>query len=475
MQEFISEDLVHQTQPPAVDLSDILEKAGLANDESEEIAHLWKSLLGQARNPPSTPLQGMTERTSSGHQEAEPIERDNIDGDIPDQLTVDASLHEIKNALSINPERSDLWRQGVELIKQDGSAKQLSDWVSAGLEYVPDNPLLLCEQAKIIWQTGAHEKAIETMERARSHAPGWPPALNLLSKWYYAREDWQNAASALNELSVRSHLEPAELKFAQLFINSGKGLSEKESIRLPITLNNKPQEHEFALTAYRKISALRYDPINDYAVVRVHDIKIYDAQNEELNFKRTGSNAQYVKDNNYYFDVTDTQIELQISETSGHLPCKLIAKVQYLYTGTPAVLECFKIAKQQIEHSRPSSQDAPSKPFGKTPEETKSFLATWKLEGIDKTGGKKGEALLNGWFIPNGNERLNVALRYDGLTRSYPLNVNRPDLIGLLSEESVEKMEHLDFGFQYAVPKSSIIEIGIEHEMRIYWIDTVLT
>ena len=471
MQKFISSDLIHHSQPTGKSLFDTLMETDLSEGESESINKMWESLLGSALNQHSNRSTDSIEDAKMGSDENRSNFLNRPISDLVERNKVKVLLRELEKTLSIYPKRSDLWRQGVELIKAEGNTKQLSLWLNKGLAFDPANPLLLCELAKIIWQTGDQEKAIVTMERARKHSPGWPPALNLLSKWYYAREDWQKAASALNELSIRSHLEPAELKFAQLFINTGKGLSEEESIRLPINLNNKPQEHEFDLTSYNQIHALRFDPINDYAVVRVHDIKIYDAQDEELSLKRIGSNAQYVKEDNYYFNVIDTQIELQISETIRHLPCKLIAKVQYLYTGAPAVLECFKIAKQQIEKIRPSDQGTSPE----LPSETKSFLTAWKLEGIDTKGNKTGETLLQGWFIPKNNARLNVALRYDGLTRSYPLNVNRPDLSGYLSEDGVEKMEHVNFGFKYAVPKSSIIKIGIEHEMRIHWIDTVLT
>jgi len=471
LQDFISNELVHQIQPLDADLTEALLNAGLTSDESEAVNDLWKSLLVHALNQPSTSHKKEAGSPPSRKKKTRAAPVKTIVSDLVEQDNVKATLLELENDLSSTPERADLWQKGLQIIKREGNADLVLLWVKNGLDSIPEDPSLLFEQAKLTWQSGDEEKAILTLEHVCSLAPGWAPALNLLSKWYYAKKDWQKAATVLNEMSTRSQLEPADLKFVQLFIDTGKGFSEEESIRLPINLNTQPQKIEFGLTAFKKIQRLRFDPINDYAVIKLDYIKILDVQNEAVDTELVSSNAQSVEGNTHFFNVIDTQINIKVPDEPVRSPSRLIAKVQYLHTGTSALLKCSELVNQQIAHADQSKQDEPPKPTGAMTDETKQFLSGWKFEGFESSESSDTEVVLKGWFIPKRDQSINIALRYDGLTRSYPLNIERADLI----DKSPGIAQRSNFGFQYAVPKSTSIEIGIEHDMRLYWIETIHT
>lgn len=471
MQDFLSTDLVHQKQPANSNLLDTLVREGMTGNEAEALESMWESLLSHALNRPSQNSDSKPASASSDHNEQKPLSPSIADGDIG----LDDVLHEIEQILSENPSRVDLWQKGLRLIKRDGNPDQLYSWVHKGLNKLPDDPFPLFEKAKISWQSGEEEEALVMLKSAAKLAPGWAPALNLLSKWHYERQEWQEAAQALIELSTRSQLEPIPLNYIQLFLDTGKGYSEKESIKLPVIANNKSQVFEFDIRSFKNIIKLRFDPINDFAVVKLEEFRVFDAQREEMTIIRKANNAQSVENETYFFNVRDSQIHLEFTQKDNGPPCKLTAQLQYLHTGTTALLKCLDLVKHQVVHVNQTTSSDSDVKIDEPPGETKPFLTGWKLEGIDKPQNSNTKVFIKGFLLPKNGKNLHVALRYDGLIRSYPLNVNRPDLIQAFPDQNLELTQNSCYGFKYSVPVSTTIEIGIEHEMRLYWIEIVQT
>ncbi len=462
--DFVSRDLVHQVQSLEALIDTGLLSAELTETEAKEFVDLWRALLSHSMNKPKVRLVG----SEASHAQKNAIEN------TQEQSSIEVRLASLEQRVCADPTRMDLWQQGVKLIGQEGTSQMLEQWIAMGLSCNQDNPSILFEQAKLAWQTGDEDKAIRELEEVCQLAPGWIPAINLLAEWYLEKEDWQKAAKTLYKLSAHDHLSPSDLPFAQIFIDSGQGYNEEESIRLPIILNNRDQEIKFKLGAFQSIKRIRFDPLNDYAVVKVNGIQAFDADGNEMEIHTVANNAQFVSSNEYFFSDKDSQIQLKLQPSEANRPVEIIANLHYMHTGVAALLECLNRVKEEKSREALPASDK-NKPFTAPTTETATFLSGWALEKTETADGKKNELFLHGWVIPKDHENLNIAFRYGGLTRSYDLNIERPDILERFAQTSSEANAPLRCGFKYAVPRNSLIEIGIEHDMRLYWIESVHT
>jgi hypothetical protein len=104
----------------------------------------------------------------------------------------------------------------------------------------------------------------------------------------------------------------------------------------------------------------------------------------------------------------------------------------------------------------------------------KNILAGWSLDRICTDADMAGQVLLKGWMLGRSNKALNVAVRFSGITKSYPLNEERSDVIENFKEDHTAHLV-LKCGFHYAVPVGVSIEIGVEYEANLYWLHTLDT
>jgi hypothetical protein len=462
--DFVSRDLVHQVQSLETLIDTGPLSAELAETESEAFVDLWRALLSHSMNKPKVRLF---------ESEASHAQKNTINN-TTEQNSIEVKLASLEQRLCADSTRMDLWQQGVKLIEQEGTSQMLEQWIAMGLSCNQDNPSILFEQAKLAWQTGDEDKAIQELEEVCKLAPGWIPALNLLAEWYFEKEDWQKAAKTLHRLSAHGHLAPSDLNFAQIFIDSGQGFNEEESIRLPIVLNNRDQEIKFKFSGFQSIERIRFDPLNDYAVVKVNGIQAFDADGNKMEILTVENNAQFVSSNEFCFADKDSQIHLKLQPSEASRPFEIIASLHYVHTGTAALLECFNRVKEEKNREALIANDKNS-PYRAPTTETANFLSGWALEQTETADGNKKEPFLHGWVIPKNHENLNIVFRYGGLTRSYDLNIDRPDILEKFARTTSEAKAPIRCGFKYAVPMSSLIEIGIEHDMRLYWIESVHT
>lgn len=77
---------------------------------------------------------------------------------------------------------------------------------------------------------------------------------------------------------------------------------------------------------------------------------------------------------------------------------------------------------------------------------------------------------LQGWTLDHNGAEVHVALRTGGLTRCYPLNTERPDVIRYVL--AVEPGGHpwLMCGFDLEFPVAPEIEFGFEIDARFVWL-----
>lgn len=97
----------------------------------------------------------------------------------------------------------------------------------------------------------------------------------------------------------------------------------------------------------------------------------------------------------------------------------------------------------------------------------------WNLESV-----KDGEAcqrsgqrlLVTGWVWPTaGGHRVRLATRQNGVTRSYPLNVQRPDVVQALQGEAPGAGSSY-CGFRYKLQMDGEFEIGFEIDGWLFWL-----
>ncbi|NBL00451.1 MAG: class I SAM-dependent methyltransferase, partial [Erysipelotrichia bacterium] len=96
--------------------------------------------------------------------------------------------------------------------------------------------------------------------------------------------------------------------FCQLFIDRGDGISEENSIKLPVAQNEAFQEFIFDLTERQNIKTLRLDPLNECCVIEIESLHV--KKNTEaidlLPFLQ--SNAEMHHGKGYFFTTDDSQM-----------------------------------------------------------------------------------------------------------------------------------------------------------------------
>lgn len=101
------------------------------------------------------------------------------------------------------------------------------------------------------------------------------------------------------------------------------------------------------------------------------------------------------------------------------------------------------------------------------------FIYRWNLESIQE--GKRlqaqdGRMVVSGWVVGNTPARIHLATRQDDVTRCYPLNVERPDVVQAVSSEKPSASTNLFCGFSYALKSDTAFEIGFEVDGWIFWL-----
>ena len=109
-------------------------------------------------------------------------------------------------------------------------------------------------------------------------------------------------------LNIKDNIAIREYNFIQLFIDIGEGIIEKDSIIKSID-DIKNNIIIFDTIYYKNIQLIRFDPLNNYSIVKINFIKVDDKELDILN-----TNAFYQEDNIYYFNTIDPQIFLAINK-----------------------------------------------------------------------------------------------------------------------------------------------------------------
>ncbi len=77
---------------------------------------------------------------------------------------------------------------------------------------------------------------------------------------------------------------------------------------------------------------------------------------------------------------------------------------------------------------------------------------------------------LRGWALGRGDSAIHLAVRQDGMTRSYPFNAKRSDVIMKILKEDPEVSTRLTCGFCYPIRLTGVLEVGFECNGEIHWV-----
>lgn len=155
--------------------------------------------------------------------------------------------------------------------------------------------------------------------------------------------------------------------FIQLFFDQGNGISEENSLKLPVVQNTELQEFIFDLSDKQPLHALRLDPINDSCVIEIEELKIIRSDGSESDLTtRINANACSHHSKSYFFDFHDPIILFETLKT-GELRGieKLVATIRYKHIARDAVQVCVKQMATELDEIKTSLSWRLTKPLRK--------------------------------------------------------------------------------------------------------------
>jgi len=124
--------------------------------------------------------------------------------------------------------------------------------------------------------------------------------------------------------------------FAQLFpAKYGSIFSEKDSLR--ISIFKETSQLVFKLLHPVNVKMLRFDPINDYALIKFDSIRLFSGGrqiNEDISFT---SNALTVDGNIHLFHTVDSQVFIAVENEAGSMIDEVQVELQYQQTGNETI------------------------------------------------------------------------------------------------------------------------------------------
>lgn len=101
------------------------------------------------------------------------------------------------------------------------------------------------------------------------------------------------------------------------------------------------------------------------------------------------------------------------------------------------------------------------------------LICRWNLESLQegvRFQAEEGRMVVSGWVVGNTPAEVHIAIRQDGVTRCYPLNVERPDVVQVVMNENLSVPPSRFCGFRYVMKSDTSFDIGFEVEGWIFWL-----
>jgi len=150
--------------------------------------------------------------------------------------------------------------------------------------------------------------------------------------------------TVLEQNKTLEQLVPSQRLCAQLFIDTGSGFSEEQSIVKTVTVGE--QQLEFNLSAYPKIKQLRFDPLNDLTYVEIQQITVRDDNGISHQVLKCQTNACLQHGNHLWFDHGDPNLVLDLLNLPK--PQQITVRLKYLTLGNDTYRALWEIQKKVL-------------------------------------------------------------------------------------------------------------------------------
>jgi glycosyltransferase involved in cell wall biosynthesis len=139
-------------------------------------------------------------------------------------------------------------------------------------------------------------------------------------------------------------LQSSWVRFCQLYLDTGRGFNELESIRDVVT--DGTQEIEFDLSKYPVIKNLRFDPIDDMVVLKIEDLSFITEDSQVKHTTVRQHNALIQKENSYSFATNDPQLYFDLPRDTRLKSIKI--KLKYDRIGQDGLSEILGMMNQRL-------------------------------------------------------------------------------------------------------------------------------
>ena len=126
--------------------------------------------------------------------------------------------------------------------------------------------------------------------------------------------------------------------FAHLFADTGSGFSEEASVISVVGDSDGVKEIAFDLGAFKGAKALKFDPLNGCAIIRLRRIELWTADNKVIRARDCATNG-FEENGELFFPTDDPQIHLNIDPRLKEV-VKAVFRVEYAATGKEAARRC---------------------------------------------------------------------------------------------------------------------------------------
>ncbi len=233
--------------------------------------------------------------------------------------------------------------QHIAVLLEDGELRPITDYQTNALCQLEENCFIFDHpdsQITIPWHVESRPQQLIISLKYVSFGKD-------IYRLLWEQEQLTVAQQTQQLQQLRHELEPLlhPPYVAQLFIDTGLGFSESQSILHPVT--GEETELEFDLSAYPKIRQLRFDPLNDLTILEMQQFVIQDDQGMWHPLVNFQTNLTYAKDNYLVFGTNDPQILIDVQPIQR--PLKVIFQFKYVTLGEKTYRPLWEMEHEQTQ------------------------------------------------------------------------------------------------------------------------------
>ena len=266
--------------------------------------------------------------------------------------------------------------------------------------------------------------------------------------------------------SKKQHVRQKQPIYSQIYYDLGDGYTEQQSVRIDVKLEDKTVAITFDLSHLNNIVRLRIDPINVTSVIHIAGILFIDKNGKAQNRQPSYSNAKHVEDSTYYFDGADPQLYFENISNLKEKPHQIQLLFEVLYLGSHALHAYIDVLSKTNDRENQIDIWGTKLP---------SFLTDWQFYNTKKARNISDKAELKGFLNVVGDYTPKLAIKYAGTTRIYALDRVDDHVAEKNPKTGKKSATNVRFEFCRLVPRDCIIQLGIEHDMKVFWLGSVET